>query len=364
MSALSFTYLSQEDMIEAGVLDMHKCVETIEKVFKLLANGDYIMGGPSENAHGIGWTWPEKPRGPRMPLPGPARRFMAMIAYVGGEFHIAGVKWYGSNVENPIKNQWPRSIHFVILNDAEFGYPIAVMDGTLISAMRTGAVPGVGAKYLARKDSEIVGLIGAGLIHKPVLMALADVLPNIKEVKIFDLRRSQSEKFSKEMGEELGLDINPVDSTEEAVKNCDVIDVATAGPKNPTIKSEWLKEGSYLALTSGISESDDVFLTSKIVIDNLKMHKTWRKEWKEKGKSLSGLHNLITEGRIKEENIKELGYIVNGSQHGRVDEEEKILLQTGGMPIEDVAWGYTVYKEAIKKNIGRKLNLWKKPNWF
>lgn len=366
MSAVSFLYLTQEDMIEAGVLDMHKCIETMDKAFKLQAKGDYVAGGYKGDSHGLIIVWPEKPRGPRMPLPGPHRRFMAMPAYLGGEFHVVGTKWYGSNITNPRERNLPRSMHFVILNDADIGEPIALMDGTLISAMRTGAGAGVCSKYLARKYSDVIGIIGAGVISRVALMAHADVLKNIKGVKVFDLVKSKSEAFSKNMGEELGLNIHPVDSAEEAVKNSDVVNVATAGPKDPWIEFKWLKEGSLLVLSSGIEGSDDVFLKSKIVVSSKKMDEIGRREREEAGFPSRTHEKLITEERIKEDDITELGQIVIGSKPGRVDEREKFVVPGGGasLPIQDVAWGYAVYKEALKKDIGQRLDLWKKPHWF
>jgi ornithine cyclodeaminase len=113
---------------------------------------------------------------------------------------MAGVKWYDSNTANSERHGWPRSIHLVIINNPEYGYPLAIMDVTLISAMRTGAVPAIGAKYLARGDSEIISLIGAGVINRAVISCLNE--------------------------RALGLDIKAVDSLKEAVDGCDVIDVA------------------------------------------------------------------------------------------------------------------------------------------
>src|SRR5690625_5942212 len=105
---ITFRFLSEEDVIGAGVLDMDACVETIEEVFALVAGGDYLMGGPSQNDHGLMMWFPDKPEHPGMPAAGPDRRFMAMIAYLGGTFQIAGEKWYGSNTANRDKGL-PRS---------------------------------------------------------------------------------------------------------------------------------------------------------------------------------------------------------------------------------------------------------------
>ena len=98
---VEFLYLDEENMIKAGVLDMKRCVEVIDEVFVLLGKGDYLMGGPGNNEHGQKIFFPKASPHPNMPLDGPDRRFMAMIAYLGGRFNVCGEKWYGSNIINP-----------------------------------------------------------------------------------------------------------------------------------------------------------------------------------------------------------------------------------------------------------------------
>ena len=107
--SVDFLYLNEEDMIEAGVTNMPECVNAMEEMFKLLKAGDFQMGGSNGFSHGCMVTFPEKSQFPNMPLDGPDRRFMAMPAYLGGKFDMAGAKWYGSNAENREKGL-PRSI--------------------------------------------------------------------------------------------------------------------------------------------------------------------------------------------------------------------------------------------------------------
>ncbi len=156
---IDFIYLSEQDMIKAGVTDMPACVDTMEDMFTLLYKGDYRMAGPNSDSHGAMITFPEESPFPTMPKPTADRRLMAMPAYLGGSFQTCGVKWYGSNIANREKGL-PRSILMFILNDIETGAPMAYMSANLLSAYRTGAVPGVGARYLARKDSKVIGLLG------------------------------------------------------------------------------------------------------------------------------------------------------------------------------------------------------------
>lgn len=139
-SSISFIYLSEPDLLRVGVKDFESCIDTCEEVFKLVSKGDYIMGGAKHNEHGSVISFPDKPAFEGMPSNGPERRFIAMPAYVGGEFRMCGVKWYGSNVKNREKGL-PRSILTLELNDPDTGAPVSFMSANLISAMRTGCVP-------------------------------------------------------------------------------------------------------------------------------------------------------------------------------------------------------------------------------
>jgi len=372
---VNFLYLSQEDMINCGVLDMHECVKTIEKGFKVMGKGDYLFGGPGENEHGIKLWFPEKPRGKNMPTMGPDRRFMAMVGYLGGDFNICGEKWYGSNAANPRESGLPRSILIVALNDVVTGAPLAIMEGNLLSAMRTGAAPGVAAKYLAQKDAKVAGIIGAGVIGRTCLMSLADVLPNLTEVKVFDIAKNKAKAFSEEMSEKLSLKVYATDSCKEAVVKSDVISVAASGKNPPLIKYEWLKEGSLLMLSAAIAPIQELFINTKIVADDWKQHMKWVSDQEERNKiepsdtsysdhACAYIDQLVKEKKIQENGILDLHEIIVGRKNGRNNNKEKIIFISGGLPMEDLAWGYTIYKNALKKNIGQKLILWKKASWI
>jgi len=372
---LNFLYLSQEDMINSGVLDMHECIKTIEEGFKVMGNGDYLFGGPGENEHGLKLWFPKQPRGKNMPTMGPDRRVMAMIGYLGGDFNVCGEKWYGSNVSNPKEYGLPRSILIVVLNDVATGAPLAIMEGNLLSAMRTGAVPGVAAKYLARRDSKIIAIIGAGVISRTCLIGLPEVLSNLSEVKIFDIVRSKAETFAKEMSKKLGVKIHSVESCEEAIMNSDVISVAASGKNPPLIKQEWLKEGSFLALSAATAPIEDVFMNTRIVVDDWKMHKQWVRDQEKRNEiepydtsysdhACAYLYKLIKENKIQENDIIDLSEIIIGRKNVRNNDKERIVFISGGLPMEDIAWGTVIYKNALKKNIGQKLTLWNKPYWI
>ncbi len=363
MGKVEFLYLTEEEMIQAGVLDAKQCVDTINEAFQLVGQGDYLMGGPSENDHGVMINFPAEKRFPNMPVKGPDRRFMALVAYLGGRFNVCGEKWYGSNIENVPKGL-PRSIHTVMLNKTETGEPITMMAGNLISAMRTGAVPGVAARYLAHQDASVLGLVGAGVINKATLKCLHAAIPNLTEVKVYDLFSEKSAAFSQVMGEELGVNVHPVDSLEACIKGSDVNHLASAGKVAPFIETQWLKEGSLLESSAFMEFNQDLLLNNLIVMDQIKMHECWYEKDKEMNLPTFEVIRLIQEGKLKREEVLNLGEIALGRHKGLYNNGRTTIFMAEGMPVWDVAWAYQVYQNALERGIGQKLTLWEEPHWF
>lgn len=367
-SRVDFLYLDEPSMVKAGVTDMHACVDTLEEVYRLMGQGDYVMGGKNHNSHGVKISFPKESPFPNMPLDGPDRRFMAMTAYIGGKFNIAGEKWYGSNRAN-LQKGLPRSILMVMLNNADTGAPVALMSGNLISSIRTGAVPGVGARYLARKDSKVCALIGAGVISRTCFMSLVDVCTELDTVKIYDIFPASSEKlaaFIKETYPQI-KNIEIVDSIEAAVTGADVINAATSGYPLPRIEEAWLKPGAYVSLPAGIELDQDFVLNrARRVVDNWKMYEAWSEElpypWHPSLDLIGGYYlDWIKEGKMTVDEIENLGDIIAGKIPGRKSDDEIILFGMGGLPVYDVAWGKTIYDNAVKMGLGVELNLWETP---
>jgi N-[(2S)-2-amino-2-carboxyethyl]-L-glutamate dehydrogenase len=367
-SKVDFLYLNEAEMIKAGVTDMHHCIEVMTEVFDLMGKGDYVMGGKNHNSHGIMISFPNEPEFPNMPKNGPDRRFMAMIAYLGGRFNVAGEKWYGSNRDN-LKKGLPRSILMTALNNADTGAPLAFMSANLVSAVRTGAIPGVGAKYLARPDSRICALIGAGVISRTSFTALADVCSKLDTVKIYDLFPAASEKLATYIKENCPQikKVEIVDSIETAVREADVVNVATSGEDYPYIKEDWLKPGVFVSLPASIRMDEDFVLNrATLVIDNWKMYEAWQEELDYPFSSIMGLIGTyyldwIHDGKMDPSSITNLGEIVSGTKAGRKSNDEKILFGMGGMPVYDVAWSYEIYLKASEMGLGTKLDVWETP---
>lgn len=363
-----FLYLTEEETIKSGITDMSSCIKVMEEVFELLSLGDYVMGGENHNSHGVEITFPDESPFPNMPLNTPDRRFMAMCAYLGGRFDICGEKWYGSNIDNK-KIGLPRSVHTVILNDQRTGIPISIMPGNLISSMRTGAVPGVGAKYLAKDNASTLALIGAGVISKTCAIGILTACRSINQIYIYDVMEAPAKSLSEYLQNVFTIRTNVVDSIEEAVINADIINTATSGATEPFIDSNWIKPGSLLSLPAAVDIPKEFILNSKIVVDNWKLYESWREEFRQIPKTYHEIIELIggdlidyvNDGILDADDFIELGDIITCKIQGRESEDENIIFAMGGMPVEDVAWAYQVFLNAKQQNLGTLLKFWDRP---
>lgn len=369
---IDLLYLNEDDMIAAGVKDMAGCVEAMEEMFKLMKVGDYRMGGANGNSHGCMVMFPESSPFPEMPVDGPDRRFMAMPAYLGGKFDMAGMKWYGSNAENK-KKGLPRSILTLILNDKDTGAPLAFMSANILSAYRTGAVPGVGFKYFAKEDAKTIGIVGPGVMSKTALAAAMAVRPSIETVKVKGRGQASLNKFIKYVEKNYpGVTVYAVDTIEEAVRDSDIVSVSTSSPTGdpelyPYIAEEWIKQGAIIESTAALRFDDDFVINrARTVTDNIKLYEAWEEEMKPDAYNTIPIpavrvEDLIAQGRMKPEQIDDLGDVLLGKVPVHRSEDEVVIYSVGGMPVEDIAWGSMVYRNALKKGIGKKLNLWETP---
>jgi ornithine cyclodeaminase len=228
------------------------------------------------------------------------------------------------------------------------------MDGTYISAMRTGAVTGVGAKYLANPTSEVVGIIGCGVQARTQMMAIKTAIPSARLLKAYDIREEVSKQFTKWSSQELGIHAEVVRSAKEAVEDSDIIATVTVADE-PIVKDAWLKKGSFFAHVGSYQEEEEevIFNSDKVVVD------LWH-EVLHRGTPL--LARLYKAGRINEGKIyANLGEIIRGKKPGRISEQERIFFSPLGLGSEDVAVASFVYREAKKKGLGVTLKLWDKP---
>lgn len=377
---IDFLYLNEEDMIKSGVLDAKRCIETMRDTLSLFGKKDFLLGGPKADEHGLQMNFPKKSDIENFPLDdGPDRRFMAMPAYLGGRFHIAGQKYYGSNSHNS-KLNLPRSILMVTLSDVDTGAPKAIMSANLLSAMRTGAMPAMAATYLANKDSEVLSLIGPGVINKCALMCYMEVLPNIKTIKLRGSSKTSKtaldmKKFILENYPNV-KEIIICDSLREACEDADVVSEAmsVSAENLEEFKLEWFKKGATVfSMGSFLYRKYEDFTKTKMVVDNYGMYEKYlsnfiargpvdelgnKREW-----VIMGIHfvHLVKSGVVSRDKVINICDIVNGISKGRENKDEIVMCSIGGMPLEDLSWGYDCYQKAVELGIGTSLNLWDEP---
>lgn len=274
----------------------------------------------------------------------------SMPAYIGG-IDALGMKLVSAYVENPSKYNLPMTLATILLNDSRTGTLAAIMDGTWITAMRTGAVSGVATKYLAREDAQTVGIFGTGTQGRTQLTAIKEVR-KVKEAKAYDVIPESSRKFAAEMTEKLGITVTPVSNPKDAVVDSDIIITSTTS-KVPVFNGDWLKDGAHVnAIGShepGTSELDEKTIKrAKVVVD--------QKEacLKEAG----DLIDLITKGAISPDHIYgELGELVTGKKKGRISNTEITVFKSVGLAIQDVATARIVFEQARVKGIGKTFEI-------
>jgi len=338
LTAPEILFLSQEDVIAAGGLDMSKALEDMELALRLHGEGDVNMP-------------------PKIFLPfkeADSETFRAatitMPVYVGGPVQRAGVKWAAESMVNVRRGDLPYGIDLVVLHDVDRAHAVAVMDGTLITAMRTSAVTGVAIRYLARPESRVAGLVGAGVIGRTTLETLCHVLPHAGEVRLCDLDRARAEELAKEFSTRLPIRV--VEDAETALRGADVCITMTTS-RTPYVRAEWLASGSLFAhVAANEAEGAVILQADRLVVDE------WAQISHYPG---SAFWPLLQKEQIHDEDITNLGKIVAGKAPGRRTPEERIFFDSFGMACEDIVVAERIYQEACRQGLGHPLRLWETP---
>lgn len=371
---INFRYLNEPEMIEAGVTDMARCVDVMEETLVLLRQGDFRMAGPTAMSHGAMIDFPQEPEFANMPADGPDRRFMAMPAYLGGRFGTTGVKWYGSNLANRQKGL-PRSIHLFTLNDSDTGAPLAVMSANLLSAYRTGAIPGVAVKHLAREDARVLGVVGPGVIGRAVTESTLTLRPSIDRIVVKGVGAADVQRYADYIQPRFPqvTSVESVTSVEEVARASDIMTVtvttdASGSAGYPYIDRDWIKPGALLLLPAAVRFDDDFLTlgTARLMVDSWRLYDAWAEEYGEQAYQNLGIigthwHDLLSSGKLPAGRVEEIADVATGAVPARRNDEEIILYSAGGMPVEDVAWATDIYRHAVEQQIGTPLNLWQSP---
>ena len=321
-------WLTQEEV--KSVMDMHSDMQVVERAFR---------------QHGLGKVqMPPKSYLYYTAYNGDLR---TMPAYLEKE-DITGVKIVNVHPGNPALGL-PTVMALIVLISPQTGAPIAIMDGTYLTDIRTGAAGGIAVKYLARKDSKVIGMVGAGNQARTQLEALSEVFePEL--VKVTSRTKESCERFIREAADIISCEIR-YEETIENVCDCDIL-VTTTPTRKPIVKAQWIKEGTHInaigADAVGKEELDpELIIRSKIVVDDIvqALH--------------SGEVNVpLSKHYISENDIHaQLGEVIVGLKPGRTSEEEITIFDSTGLAIQDVASAHLVYQRALSKGLGRQVRM-------
>lgn len=256
---------------------------------------------------------------------------------------------------NNYQKELPTINALIVLNDASTGVPIAVMEGSYLTALRTGAASGVATRHLAREDSTVVAIIGSGVQARTQLEGVCNVRP-IKEVRVFDIDSTKAEQYVEEMEQKLkDFDIKycVAATPEEAVEKADIICTATTS-KKPVFAGEAIKPGVHInavgAFTPRMQEigEDVIGKADKICVDSVEA-------------ALEEAGDLIipmNKGLLKKEEIyAEIGEIASGQKRGREGSEEITLFKTVGLSVQDMAVAMLTYRRSKEMGLGEEFEL-------
>ena len=318
-------YLSRANVEEVD-LPMKEIIKAVEQVFKEKGDGRIEMP-PKPGIHPVKDSF-----------------IHAMPAYVSG-MKAAGMKWVSGFPEN-YKKGLPYISGLLILNDPETGIPISVMDCAWITAMRTGAATAVAAKYLARKDSGVMGMLGCGVQGRTNLGAIKVAFPKLSRVSAYDIDSKVLARYAKDMEKEHGVKVIQATSPRKAVEGSDI--VVTAGPilkhPSPVIEPSWFKKGGFAC--------------------PLDFDSYWRND------AMQSVDKFCTDDRNQLEYYKTVGYfggipkvhadlgeIVTARKRARENDDERIISMNLGVAIEDMATAIRIYERAKTKGVGTWVSL-------
>ncbi len=263
----------------------------------------------------------------------------------------AGVKVVNSHPGNR-RYGLPAVIATLIMVDPRNGRPTAIIGANSLTSIRTGAAGGLAVKYLARPESRVAGMIGAGVQARTQLQALLKVLGGLERVKVYDVDRNKAAELAKDFSVRTECRIEVVESPERAARESDVL-VTTTPSRSPIVRRAWLEPGTHInaigADAPGKQELEiQVLLDGKVVPD----------DWPQAAHS-GEMNVAVSQGKFTRSMIRgELGDIVCGKIAGRKSADEITIFDSTGLAIQDVAVGAFLRELALKSGRGTEIDIW------
>jgi ornithine cyclodeaminase/alanine dehydrogenase-like protein (mu-crystallin family) len=329
METKGILYLSNDDVKK--VLDLGHAIEITELALRDHSEGRVTWSTPEDFAIKPDEGWQSWVTG------------CALKTSPVAGFRIRSIKAAGGSRDVSRPPRGPRRI--LILSDLEGGEIRAIMDEDWCHAVRTAAAATVAMRVLARKSSATMAMLGAGDTARAAVPVMAKAF-NLKEIRVTSRTPESRQNYAKEVGSEYGLNIKPVESTEEALNGADVVISATT-TSTPFVKEGWLGEGitvysigKHQEMESSIYKNAD-----KFVVDS----------WVH-CKNKSDMQRMLKETYLSEKDLyAELPELLSGQKPGRQSETERIFIRAIGLVNQDIALANTIYQSALEKGIGTRL---------
>jgi len=318
----------------ASLLTMQDALNYVEEAYKQLTLGNAIV--------------PQ-----RIAITDPAPGLtLIMPGIIGGEMSALATKIVSVYKQNPEKYNMPTVLAKVMVQDINTGDIIGIMDGSLITAIRTGAATGVSVKYLARKDSTTLGIYSAGVqARKQVHGVYWGLNRKLEKCKVYDLKKETAEEFKNEIESDLGINVEITNSGDDLLTDTDIIVAATTSTV-PLFPGDKVVEGTHISsIGAHAPESREL---DSIIIKRASLRVAGLKEacLAEAGDYLIP----ISEGLINENDIISIGDIITGKMPGRTSDSEITVFKSVGISAQDVAVGKLVYDRALEKGIGQDID--------
>lgn len=323
MAGLDLLYLSQQDVVDVAP-SVEETVEIVEGALREHGEGE-VENPPKPGVH---------------PLP---RTFIhAMPAFLKRKKQV-GMKWvsgFASNHEHGL----PNISGLIIMNDPETGIPTAIMDGVYVTGIRTASVSAVSARYLARPDSKVLSIVGAGVQGRYHLMTIKCTVPAIERVRVYDIIPETLERYVRDMQQHVDCPVEAATSIPDAIRDADILVSTAAAMRGQTnFEADCVREGALALPVHSLGWDPEVFeRADKIVTD----------DWAQLSAAIVG------PGKSYEtfpEPYAQLGEIVAGKKPGRENDSERIIGFNYGMAIQDVAMGAEILARAQAKGLGTHL---------
>jgi ornithine cyclodeaminase len=330
MPEIQFTYLSGLDIDRLAMTD-DETLAAVEAGLRAQGRGQTVI----------------EPRVHLEPDPAFRGHFNVLRGYVA-PLNLAGVKIVGDYVDNYQKGL-PSEMALLNLFDPRTGMPVALLDATAITEMRTGALTAIGGKFLARRDARVLGHVGArGTAYWNV--RLLDRLFDFEEIRVHSRRRESRAAFAERLTADLGKPVRAVDTWEACLKDADILVEASRLPEpRPLFKTAWVKRGAFV-VPYGTMSAVELSLTDvmdKVVVD----------DWGQcKAGKLGALRAHVEAGKLSEATLHgELAEIVVGRKPGRERDDETVLFWHRGLSLSDIALGGAMLEKAKQIGVGQRL---------